>query len=67
MYYVSTSTYGQPEDAYGQEIQDEFRACTGLLRMTQVVAKDFVADLWDLLDQNLILAMSHGGEIDVGC
>ena len=63
----ATSTYGQPEDAYVQEIQDEFRGCTGLLPMNQVVEKDFVGELWDPLDKNLFLPMIHGGEIDVGC
>ena len=62
-----TSTYGQSEDAYVQEIQDEFRGCTGLLRMNQVVEKDFVGELGDQLDKNLLPPMIHGGEIDVGC
>ena len=63
----ATSTYGQPEDAYGQEIQDEFRGCTGLLRMIQVVDNEFVGELPDQLDKNLLLLLIHGGEIDVGC
>ena len=62
-----TSTYGQSEDAYVQEIQDEFRGCTGLLRMIQVVDNEFVGELPDQLDKNLLLLLIHGGEIDVGC
>ena len=56
-----TSTHGQSEDAFVQEIKDQICGCTEVLRVPQAVDNEHLGEVRDQVNKNPFLLRIHVG------